>query len=159
MAIMKFSTENLQRVFAEEGKYESFQNLLFDLRNGNDIYDFDENGNQIKLTKKQANKAVQKVLMEVCGLDEEDLKSAKKVKRAVKAHSNELFEIIESDIEFKVSTGLSDDEWFMEFVDNRNVALGDEEEFEIKGDNVLFIIAEISGDHHDLNANCRVRIA
>ena len=88
--------------------------------------------------------------MEVCGLSDEDLKSPKRVKRAVKTHHNELFEIIESDIEFKVSTGLSDDEWFNRFVENRNVALGDEEEFEIKGDNVLFIIAEISGDHHDL---------
>lgn len=147
---MTFSTENLRNVFAEEGKFENFQNLLTDLREGNDIYDFDENGNQYKLSKKQANKAVQRVFMEVCGLTEADLTSAKRVKRAVEAHHAELFEIIESDIEFKVSTGLAEDEWFMKFVESKNIALGDEEEFEVKGNNVLFIIAEVSGDHHDL---------
>ena len=156
--MVKFSTQNLQDVFAEEGKYEAFQNLLFDLRNGNELYDYDENGNQMKISKKQANKAIQKVFMEICGLTEEDLKSAKKVKRARAKHADEIFEIIEQDIDFRVSTGLAEDEWFMKFVEERNVALGDDEEFEVKGDNVLFIIAEISGDHHDLNY-CRVCVA
>lgn len=82
--MMNFSTQNLRTVFAEEGKFENFQRLLSDLRNGNALYDFDEDGNKIEISKKQANKAIQNVFMEVCGLKEEDLKSAKKVKSTLR---------------------------------------------------------------------------
>lgn len=147
---MNFSTQNLRDVFAEDGKFDNFKQLCFDLNHGNKLYDFDEDGNRYEITKKEANKAIQHVFMEICGLTDADLASPKKVKRAVKAHHNEIFEIIEDDVEFKVVTGLTEDEWFTEFVEYRNESLGDQTEFEITADNVLFIVAEVSGDHHDL---------
>lgn len=147
---MNFSTENLRNIFAAENKYEQFREICDNLMNGNKCFGYDAEGNRVELTKKQANAVVRKVLMEVCGLDEESVKSNKRVKRAVKDHYSELFEIIEQDIEFKVWKGMSENEWFNQFVEARNVALGDDEEFEVKQDDVTFVVAETSGDHHDL---------
>lgn len=151
MSILRFSTQHLRNIFAgEEGeaKYRNFKKLTYDLAHGNDIYEYDENGEQKKISKKQANKAVRKVLMEVLELTEDDLKSKKRRERAMELHHNEVFEIIESDVDFKVETAFEEDEWFDQFVDMRNIALGDDEEFWTKED-VMLVVAEVSGDHHD----------
>ena len=146
---MNFSTENLRNVFADENKLASYQKLCYDLRNGNKIYDFDEDGNKVEISKKDANRAIRKVLMEICGLDEETVKSAKRRHRAIDRHMEEIFELHEEDIDFKVEEGFKESEWFNELVENRNIALGDDEEYWTK-DKITFIVAEISGDHHDL---------
>ncbi len=146
---IRFSTQHLADVFAEEGKYENFKQLTYDLNHGNDIYEYDEDGNQRKISKKEANRAVRKILMEVCDLTEEDVKSSKRRKRAIEAHHNELFELIESDIDFKVETGLQESEWFNDFVDRRNIALGDDEEYWTR-ENIMFVVAEITRGTHDL---------
>ena len=62
--MMRFSTEHLRKIFENEEKYESFKNLTYDLNHGNDIYEYDEDGNQRKISKKEANKAVRKILPE-----------------------------------------------------------------------------------------------
>lgn len=148
--IMNFSTDHLRNIFAEEGKYEAFRNLCFDLNHGNDVYEYDENGNGRKISKHEANQAIRKILMEVCELTEEDMSSKKRRSRMIKKHSDELFELIEQDIEFKVVTGLQADEFFDEYVEYRNIALGDDEEYWQVDPEANFIVAEVSGDHHDL---------
>lgn len=147
--MLRFSTDNLRKVFADEDKYKNFKKLTYDLNHGNDIYEYDEDGNQRKISKKEANNAVRKILMEVCDLTEEDLKSNKLRKRAEAQHQNEVFELIESDIDFKVETGFQENEWFQNYVDMRNIALGDDEEYWTK-DKIMLVVAEISGGHHDL---------
>lgn len=146
--MVRFSSEHLRNVFAEENKYENFKKLTYDLNNGNDIYEYDDEGNQRKISKKEANKAVRKILMEVCDLTEDDLKSNKRRKRAIEMHHNELFELIESDIDFKVNTAFHESEWFNEFVDMRNIALGDDEEYWTR-EKIMFIVAEVASDNHD----------
>ena len=155
--MLKFSTENLRRVFADEDKYKNFRKLCYDLNHDNEIYEYDDEGNQVKISKHEANRAIRKIFLEVLGLDEEDLKSKKRRHRAIETHHNEIFELIESDIDFKVETAFKESEWFNDFVDMRNVALGDSEEYWIT-ENVMLIISEISGNHHDLNYS-RVCIA
>lgn len=157
MAIMNFSTQHLRNVFADENKYENFRKLCSDLNHGRKIFEYDEDGVSHEISKHEANKAIRKILMEVCELNEDTVKSNKLRKRMLKAHANEIFELIEEDIDFKVETGFRDSEWFNEFVEMRNVKLGDSEEFWTK-EKIILEIAEISGDHHDLNY-CRVCIA
>lgn len=147
--MLKFSTQHLRNVFSDEEKYDSFRNLCYDLNHGNEIFQYDEDGNKRVISRDEANKAVRKILMEICELDEADLTSKKKRKRALKSHLNEVFEVIEEDVDFKVSTAFKDSEWFNEFVEQRNIALGDDEEFWTQEDIVL-AVAKISGDHHDL---------
>lgn len=155
--MLRFSTEHLRNVFSDEDKYKNFKKLAYDLNHGNDIYEYDEDGNQRKVSKHEANKAIRKILMEVCDLTEDDLKFNKRRERALELHHVEVYELIESDIDFKVNTAFKESEWFNEFVDMRNVALGDEEEFWSR-EKIMLAVAEISGDHHDLKF-CRVCIA
>ena len=147
--MMTFSTENLNKVFAEEGKYESFKKLCFNLIRGNDIYEYDENGVERRVSKSEANKAIRKVFMDVCGLSEDDLKSNKKRRRAEKEHQREIFEIIEEEIDFKIAEGYAESEWFNAFVDGRNLALGDAQEFTTES-KALFVVGDYSGDNHDI---------
>ena len=147
--IMRFSTEHLRNVFADEDKYKNFKKLTYDLNHGNDIYEYDDEGAKRQISKKDANNAVRKILMEVCDITEDELKSKKRRERAIKTHANELFELIESDIDFKVETGFNESEWFNDFVDRRNIALGDDEEYWTK-EKITLVVAEITGDMHDL---------
>ncbi len=148
---MNFSTQHLKNVFADEARYEAFKKLTFDLNHGNDIFEYDENGDARKISKSEANDAIRRVLMEVCELTEEDLKSAKRRKRMLSLHQAEIFELLEEDIDFKIETGFKENEWFDRFVERRNLALGDDEEFYVNdGKQKYFIVANISGDHHDL---------
>ena len=42
--MLRFSTDNLRKVFADEDKYKNFKKLTYDLNHGNDIYEYDEDG-------------------------------------------------------------------------------------------------------------------
>lgn len=147
---MALNTENLRMVFAEEGKYENFKKLTHSLIHGEDIFEYDDNGVEKRVSKSKANKAIQKVFMDVCGLTEADLSSKKKRHRAEKAHATEIFAIIEEEIDFKISQGFDASEWFNEFVEVHNLALGDGIQFNINNDKTLFEILDYSGDNHDL---------
>ena len=74
---MALNTENLRMVFATEGKYDSFKRLTHSLVHGEDIFEYDDNGVEKRVSKSSANKAVQKVFMDICGLTENYLKSKK----------------------------------------------------------------------------------
>ena len=148
--IKNFSTQNLREVFAEENKYENFRSLASNLVRGNAIFELDDNGNERTVNKTDANKAIRKVLMEVCGLTEEDLKSKKKRERAEMLHGVELFEIIEEDIEFVINQGWRESEWFDQFVEYKSTALGDANAFIPPTDKKYLIIGDVAGDHHDI---------
>lgn len=145
-----FSTQNLREVFAEENKYENFRSIASNLIRGNAIYELDDNGNERTVSKTDANKAIRKVFMEVCGLTEDDLKSKKKRLRAEELHGIELFEIIEEDIEFRINEGFGQNEWFEQFVDYRSHALGDANAFIPPTDKKYLVVGDVSGDHHDI---------
>lgn len=144
------NTENLRMVFAEDGKYESFKKLTHSLVHGEEIFEYDDNGVEKRVSPSKANKAIQKVFMDVCGLTEEDLKSKKKRRHAEKAHADELFAIIEEEVDFKINEGFENSMFFNDFVETHNVALGDGIEFKINRDTALFEILDYSGDNHDL---------
>lgn len=147
---MSLSTENLRMVFAEEGKLDNFNRLKYSLIRGEDIYEYDDDGVEKKVSASKANKAIQKVFMDICGLTEEDLKSPKRRHRAEKVHSIEIYEMIEEDIQFKINAGFQASEWFNEFVETHNLALGDGLRFNIENDRVLYEVLDYSGDNHDI---------
>lgn len=148
--MFNFSTnENLMRVFSDQTSYKNFRNVASSLVRGNDPYIFDTEGNQQKLTSAQANKVIQKTFMSVLHLSDEDMKSRVKRNRAIKKYGMDLFEVIEEDVDFYVNQGFMESEWFNALVDSRNIALGDATEFYAE-DNSLFVVADVSGDNHDI---------
>ena len=75
----------------------------------------------------------------------------------MKRHGMELFEVLEDAIDFKVATGWDDNEFFNNFVEKKNLAQGDRNDFWSEKD-VILTVARVSGSHHDLN-RCRVCVA
>lgn len=148
--LKNFSTQNLRDVFAEENKYENFRRVASNLVRGIDTYELDENGNERRVSKADANKAIRKVFMQVCGLTEDDLKSQKRLRRARKAHEVEIFEIIEEDIDFRINEGFIENEWFDQFVEMKSHALGDANAFIMPEEKQYLIVGDVSGDHHDV---------
>lgn len=142
-----FSTENLERVFSKpENDYEGFRKFLYDYTHGREV--FDEDGN--KVTKAMANDKINRVCFDILGLDPEQKYTKRDIHRAMKKHGMELFEIIEEVIDFKVATGFKDNEFFNAFVDMKNLAEGDKNEFWTEKD-VILSVAQVSGDHHDIS--------
>ena len=141
----------LQGIFGSEDNYEGFRNLTYDLSRGNEI--FDEEGN--KVSKAVAEGTVRKFVHQILGINENSTKRERK--RAMKKYHDELFAVIEEEIDFKVETGWKESEFFNKFVENRNIARGDRNEFWTEKD-VILSVTKIAGDHHDFNLS-RVRIA
>ena len=145
--IMNFSTQHLSNIFSNDGTentydYDAVRNLMFDLAQGEDI--FDEDGN--KVSKREANDKLRKVVYTVLELPEKCTKRDRK--RALKKHGAELFEIIEEVIDMIVDTGFHDNEFFNDYVEYRNIAAGDDTEF-WTDEKIVLSIARVSGAHHD----------
>ena len=145
--IMNFSTQHLSNVFSNDGTdntydYDAVRNLMFDLANGEDI--FDEDGNRI--SKREANDKLRKVIFAVLDLPEKATKRDRK--RALKKHGAELFEIIEEVVDMIVETGFHENEFFNDYVEYRNIAAGDDVEF-WTDEKIILSIARVSGAHHD----------
>lgn len=147
--IKNFSTMNLRNVFAEDNKYENFRRVASNLVRGIDTYELDENGNERRVSTADANKAIRKVFMQICGLTEDDLRSQKKLRRARRAHETEIFEIIEEDLDFVINEGFQDNEWFNAFAEMKSHALGDANVF-YSDERQYLIVGDTSGDHHDV---------
>lgn len=144
--MFRFSTDNLERVFSKpENDFEGFRKMMYDYTRGREIYD--EDGN--KVSKEEVNDKINSVCFDILGLEEGSKPSKRDIKRVMKKHGTELFEVLEEVIDFKVSTGFKDNEFFNAFVDMRNIKDGDRNEFWTDKD-VILTVAKVSGDHHDL---------
>lgn len=142
---MNFSTDNLTRVFSKpENDYEGFQKFLYDYTHGREVYD--ENGKVV--TKAKANEKINKVMFDILELDPAQTYSKRDLKRAWKKHGIEVMEVIEEVLDFKVTTGFRENEFFNEFVEMKNIKEGDRNDFWTEKD-VILTVAKVSGDHHD----------
>lgn len=144
-------SEHTKKVFTDlcedgvtpEENFEGFKRLTYELNhNPNEIYD--ENGK--KIHKEDAENAVRKFVFAIMGLDEKSTKRQRD--RAMKRHGMELFEVMEEEIDIKVETGFKESEFFNNYVEQRNLARGDSQEF-WTDDKVILSVTKISGDHHD----------
>jgi len=136
--------DRVQGIFGSEENYEGFKNLRQDLREG--VKMFDAEGNEI--TKKQAENTILTYARQILGLGENPTK--RDINRALKKYGNELFEVIEDEIDLAVEEGFKADEWFDKYVDNKNLKRGDRNEFWTDED-VLLSVVKVAGDHHDFN--------
>lgn len=127
--------------------------LMFDLASGREIFDEEQNR---QISKAEANEVIRNICFEELGLDKNS--TEKQIKRALKSDkATALFEVIEEVIELQIAHGLSNNEFFNNYVETRNLADGDRNEF-WADDDVLLTVSKISGDHHDLNYS-RARVA
>lgn len=142
----EFVNPNVTEFFsAQEYDYDAMFNLMSDLVNRRPIVD-----NGVEVPVKEAQARVLEMTRSVFGLDENSVKNPKLLKRAIKNHIDDYFEIIEDVVEDMLVQGWNADPFFMQFVEQKNIADGDKNEFYTEQE-VLLSLHRVSGDHHDLS--------
>lgn len=130
------------------------RNLMFDAASNREIFD-DAQGRV--LSKAEVNDKIKEICFEKLGLNEKS--TERQIMRALNTPAGrEFFNVIEDILDPQITYGWSDNEFFNSYVENRNIADGDRNDFYVE-DEVLLNVSKVSGDHHDLNKNARVCVA
>lgn len=136
MKFMNFAA-NVQNVFNNDvNDFIAFSELLTETALGTQ-----------KVTKAEANAKIVEVFQGVLGLDKNSKPA--EVRKAIRRNQALVFDIIEETVQSLLVTGWGNDPFMMKYVDQRNLALGDKNEFYAEDDSVLSVM-KIAGNHHDI---------
>ena len=136
---------NIKNAFDnDEENYMSFNKLMLDAAQGN----------LDGVTPRQANDKIVEMFRNVIGVDEKATKA--EVRKAIRRNQVAVFEIIEEVIDDMLVSGWEQNPFFREYVDVRNLALGDKNEFYVPDNSVLSVM-KVSGNHHDIFPMISVR--
>lgn len=127
----------------ENKSFESFKSLLTDVGAGKVCY----NADNVAVSKEKANDAIRKTMYEVLEIPEGT--KGRDLRRAIRRHQLDIYEIIEETLLDMVITGWGNDPFFDAFVERKSLALGDTNEFYTK-DNVILTVSELAGGHHNI---------
>lgn len=138
MGKMHFSNRVIDVFSAMGTSYDEVKNLMFDLYKG-ELSD--------GITKAEAENKIREVSLKIFGLTKDASKRDRK--RAYAEHGRQFFDVIEEVVDWTVSTGLKENEWFTALVNYKNLADGDENLFYNDGQEVILSIARMGKRHHD----------
>ena len=128
---------NVQTVFNNDANdFMAFSQLLTDVALGRQ-----------EVSKEEANKKIVEVFQGVLGIDKNSRPGD--VRRAIRRNQALVFDIIEETVQNLLITGWGNDPFFQKYVDQRNLALGDKNEFYAEDDSILSVM-KVSGNHHDI---------
>ena len=133
---MNFAT-NVQNVFNNDANdFMAFSQLLTDVALGKQ-----------EVSKEEANAKIVEVFQNVLGITKESRPGD--VRKAIRRNQALVFDIIEETVQTLLVTGWGNDPFFQKYVDQRNLALGDKNEFYSEDDSILSVM-KVSGNHHDI---------
>lgn len=135
--LMKFST-TVQAAFDHDNEnLINFSELLLDTARG-EVKEY---------SMKDANKKIVEKFRAALGIEPTD--KPQQIKRAIRANRELVFTLIEETIEEMLITGWTNNPFFMAYVDSRNLALDDENDFYVEDDSILSV-SKVSGNHHNM---------
>lgn len=137
-----------KKVFENESLNATFESLNYEFEDMKELMADTARGTQ-EVSKKEAEAAIRNMMFAVLELDPSNLDNKKLYKRAMKKNRNRLFEVIEDVVEDMLVQGWSNDPFFMQYVEMKNLADGDRNEFWTE-EEVTLAVAEVSGDHHSI---------
>ena len=146
LRLMKFSelAQPVQAVFKQgEQEYMDFSALMLDTAN-----DKMKKIDGVADAKGAANTIIRKKFAQVLGVAEDE-KNRRVLRKAIRRYQTEVFELLEETLENLLVSGWGDNPFFMEWVDQRNLADGDQNVFYVEEQSVL-TVSRFSGNHHDL---------
>lgn len=133
---MNFSA-NVQNVFNnDENDFKAFSQLMIDTARGKQA-----------VSKEEANAKIVEVFQGVLGVDKDSKPG--EVRKAIRRNQALVFDILEETIETLLVTDWGQNPFFERFVDQRNLALNDKNEFYISDDSIMSIM-KIANGHHDI---------
>ena len=128
---------NVQNVFNNDANdFMAFSQLLTDVARGTQA-----------VSKEEANAKIVEVFQGVLGITKDSKPGD--VRKAIRRNQALVFDIIEETIQSLLVTGWGNDPFFQKYVDQRNLALGDKNEFYAEDNSVLSVM-KVSGNHHDI---------
>ena len=135
--LMTFNT-TVQNAFENDNdNLVCFSELLLDAARG-----------EVKeVSAKEANKKIVEKFRSALGIEPTDRPQA--IKRAIRANQDLVFTLIEETIEELIISGWMENPFFMQFVETKNLALGDENDFYVEDDSILSV-SKVSGNHHNI---------
>jgi hypothetical protein len=129
---------NVKNVFKnDESNYDSFNKLMLDY--SHDMLD--------GISAREANDKIVEIFRNIIGCDEKSTKA--EIRRGIRRNQNLIFDLIEVVIDDALISGWQENPFFKEFVEVRNLAMHDKNEFYVPDDSVLSVM-KVSGNHHDL---------
>ena len=138
--LMRFDA-NVRDVFEnEETKFVAFNKLMIDVANGNEL----EGG----LTVKEASDKIVSMFNQILGIDENTSKAD--IRKAIRRNQQVLFDLIEEVVPNLLRTGWQDNPFFNEFVETRNMDIGDKAVFYTEDETIL-TVSKVSGNHWDID--------
>jgi hypothetical protein len=138
MGKMNFDARTLN-VFTEmKTTYDEVKNLMFDLYK-NDLED--------GISKRDAEDTLREMSLKIFGLTKDSSKRERS--RAYRDYGRQWFDVIEEVVDWTVTTGLKDNEWFNVLVNYKNLNEGDENLFVNEADEVILSVARMGKRHHD----------
>lgn len=138
MRRMNFSSRVLDVFAAMETSYDEIKNLMFDLYKN----ELDEG-----ISKREAEDKLREMSRNIFGLTKDSTRRDRK--RAYEEYGRQFFDVIEEVVDWTVSTGLKENEWFNELVNYRNLNEGDKNLFVNEHEEVILSIARMGKRHHD----------
>lgn len=115
-----------------------FTKLMIDTANGYNAENY---------SVEDANTAIRNQFNKALGLEENA--TQKQIHRAIRRNKLTIFELIEDVLEDLRVSGWSDNPFYNQFVEIKNLAIGDRNEFYVE-DNSMLVVSKFSGNHHDL---------
>ena len=137
--LMNFNAHVREVFDNDEAKFASFNQLMLDVANNNL-----EDG----ITIKEANSKITAMFKKIIGCDEKSTKA--EIRKAIKKNQQVLFDLIEEVVPNLLQSGWQDNPFFNEFVEIRNIDIGDQNVFYTEDETIL-TVSKVSGNHWDLD--------
>ena len=137
--LMNFDARVREVFNNDSAKLFAFNKLMLDTYNGTLEAD---------ITIKDANKQIISMFKQIIGVDEHATKA--QIRKAIQRNQQVLFDLIEEVVPNLLQTGWQDNPFFNEFVETRNLDIGDQAMF-YSEDETLLTVSKVSGNHWDLD--------
>lgn len=132
----KFKDNNLNLIFSGDVEYSDYFELMQDTAMS-----------RAKVEKEEANEKIREVMFSILGVDK--TANRRELRKAIRKHKDEVFEVIEETVQNMLISGWQDNEFFRNFVEFKSMSLGDTNEFYVENECIL-TVSEVSGNHWDL---------
>ena len=140
MAKLMHFDAHVREVFDnDEVKFANFNKLMLDAAAGN----FEDG-----IDAKDANDKIVSMFKQIIGCDEKSTKS--EIRKAIRKNQQVLFDLIEEVVPNLLQSGWQDNPFFNEFVETRNIDIGDQNVFYTEDETILSV-SKVSGNHWDLD--------